>query len=417
MSDECRAIEALRAGVPNRAAIRLMGSSETEISERFVANLRRSRPSEAGVTQVRGQIVAGGFGAGKSHLLGYLQELALQENFIVSWLAISKETPLFDPQRLFISAMRNAVVPNRNDDVMTAVLAQLRPGGERYRELDDWASQPSSGLAALFPALLHLIPHLRTDPDRLQQIGRFFAGGKLSVSTVNPWLRETGSHKLFRLKAVKAAELARQSVRFAPRLMAAAGYSGWCVLFDELELIGRYSVIQRGRSYAELARWLGFEAAAGLPGVVTAAAVTDDFSERVIGDKRDDELAPAKLMARGERDNATLAEIGMRALQGKDDTRTLRAPDLPMLQASLVKTQSLYEKAYAWTPPETPIGDRLSTKSMRQYIKSWITLWDLQRLYGTTFAIEAGTVASDYTEDTDMEQPTVPDDDGPDRGE
>ena len=40
-------------------------------------------------------MIAGGFGAGKSHLLGYLQELALAENFIVSWVVISKETPLF----------------------------------------------------------------------------------------------------------------------------------------------------------------------------------------------------------------------------------------------------------------------------------------------------------------------------------
>ena len=40
MSDERRAIEALRAGVPNRAAIRLLGTTENEISERFAENLQ-----------------------------------------------------------------------------------------------------------------------------------------------------------------------------------------------------------------------------------------------------------------------------------------------------------------------------------------------------------------------------------------
>ena len=51
-------------------------------------------------------------------------------------------------------------------------------------------------------------------------------------------------------------ELARQRLRFLPQLLRAAGHAGWVVLFDEVELIGRYSLLQRGRSYAELARWL-----------------------------------------------------------------------------------------------------------------------------------------------------------------
>ncbi len=126
----------------------------------------------------------------------------------------------------------------------------------------------------------------------------------------------------------------------------------------------------------------------------------------MIGDKRDDELAPAKLMDRGERDNATLAAIGIRELQSKDANRKLRDPNAAMLHASLEKTRNLYEKAYAWSPPATEIGDLMATKSMRQHIKSWITIWDLQRLYGTTSEIESGTVPSNYLENKDIEQPT-----------
>jgi len=406
MNEERRAIEALRAGVPNRAAIRLLGSSEAEIREQFLSNLRHCRAGLNAAVPVHGQIVAGGFGTGKSHLLGYLQELALQEDFIVSWVSISKETPLFDPDKLFMSAMRNAVVPKRNDDAMTAVLSRLQPNTDRYDELEEWASKPSSGLPALFPALLHLIPRQQATPERLQQIGRFFAGGKLSLVMVKQWLREAGALKMFQMKPEKMLELARQRVRFAPRLMAAAGYGGWCVLFDEVELVGRYSIIQRGRSYAEIARWLGLDDEAGVPGITAVAAITDDFTDRVIGDKRDDELAPAKLMDRGERDNATLAAIGIRELQSKDANRKLHDPNAAMLHASLEKTRNLYEKAYAWSPPATEIGDLMATKSMRQHIKSWITIWDLQRLYGTTSEIESGTVLSNYLENKDIEQPT-----------
>src|SRR5271168_1023767 len=115
MSESRRAIEALRAGVPNRAAIRLLGTAEGEIRMCFLDNLRRCREKLLDDGQPKGQVIAGGFGAGKSHLLGYLQEVALNDNFVVSWVVISKETPLFDLGKLYVSAMRNATVPKRND--------------------------------------------------------------------------------------------------------------------------------------------------------------------------------------------------------------------------------------------------------------------------------------------------------------
>jgi hypothetical protein len=59
MNDERRAIEALRAGVPNRAAIRLLGTSESEISERFLDDLRRCQQSLINGEQVTGQVIAG----------------------------------------------------------------------------------------------------------------------------------------------------------------------------------------------------------------------------------------------------------------------------------------------------------------------------------------------------------------------
>ena len=223
------------------------------------------------------------------------------------------------------------------------------------------------------------------------------------------WLREAGAQKLFPLKTTKSADLIRQRIRFLPRLIEAAGYSGWCILFDEVELVGRYGIVQRARSYAELARWLGLGPAADQGGVVTVAAVTDDFTDRVIGGKRDDELVPPRLLDRGEREGAALAAAAIRAFQSEEGVHLLRMPDDGVLQASLDRTRTLYERAYGWRPPSLGIGARSATQSMRQYIKSWITQWDLQRIYGTTAVIDAGTLDSDYSENTDMEQSAAED--------
>ena len=121
-------------------------------------------------------MIAGGFGTGKSHLLGYLQELALNENFIVSWVVISKETPLFDLGKLYVSAMRNATVPNRNDDAMTAVLARLRPKGDEFADLAQWAESAQAGLSPLFAALAASLPppkyQSRADTADFSVLGR-----------------------------------------------------------------------------------------------------------------------------------------------------------------------------------------------------------------------------------------------------
>jgi hypothetical protein len=402
MSDARRAIEALRAGVPNRAAIRLLGTAEDEIRERFLENLQRCRKQLADGGQPAGQVIAGGFGTGKSHLLGYLQELALNENFVVSWVVISKETPLFDLGKLFVCAMRNANVPKRNDDAMTAVLARLRPKGDAFDDLTQWAESAQAELSPLFAALLHLFPHPNTTPERMQQIARFFAGGKIGLSSVKQWLREVGAAKLFVLKPIKQADLVRQRLRFVPRLIAAAGYSGWVLLLDEVELIGRYSLLQRGRSYAELARWLGLDDTENVPGVVAVAAITEDFTSEVINKRRDDEQVPLKLTERNERRTAERARLGIDMLERKQ--ALLRSPSSGRLQASLDKTRGLYADAYGWNATVAEIGEITATKSMRQYIKSWITAWDLERLYGIHPVIETSDVAPDYMENKDIEQ-------------
>jgi hypothetical protein len=402
MTEARLAIEALRAGVPNRAAIRLLGTREDGIRKRFLENLQQCQNSLQCGAQPTGQVIAGGFGTGKSHLLGFLKELALAENFIVSWVVISKETPLSDPGRLYVSAMRFATVPACNDDVMTAVLARLKPGSQAFEELEGWASDAAADLSPLFPALLYLLARPTTTPDCIQYMARFLAGGPLNVTRVKQWLRDSGAAKLFPLKAVKQADIVQQRLRFVPRLFTAAGFRGWVVLMDEVELIGRYGILQRGRSYAELARWLGIDDNETVPGAVTVAAVTDDFFEAVITKRRDDEQVPLKLVNKNEHAAAARARRGIEFLERK--RAALHPPDQQQLQACLDKIRTLYDQAYDWKPEDIGVGPIASTTSMRQHIKFWITTWDLERLYrGQRAEIETVALPTNYDEMKEIE--------------
>lgn len=404
-SEARAAVEALRAGVPNRAAIRQLGSAESALCDRFLAKLRRSRDSMQAGEPVEGELVAGDFGAGKSHLLWYLAEHALKEKFIVSVVPVSKETPLFDPQKMFTAAIRNAIVPESNDDVMTAVINRLDPSSDAYADLEAWASDERSGLSAMFAALLFLIPKQALLPEDIAAIGRFFGGANLGIPKVRHWLRDAGAAKLFGIGATRAPLLALQRLRFAPHLFAAAGYGGWCILIDETELIGRYSTLQRGRSYAELCRWLNLDSAVSVPGIVSVAAITSDFSDELLHQRLDQEKVPAYLRAKGLEHHPRLAEIGMTLIE-KRATR-LTAPDEERLHRNLDRVRELYAESYGWPGYGGDIGERRAGRTMREYIKAWVTAWDIHRLYGERDEIETETLASDYTENRDLEHAPV----------
>ena len=396
------AIEALRAGVPNRAAIRLLGERDGALANSFLELLGRCTEGLSWGRSSEGNLVWGGFGAGKSHLLGYMRELALERNFVVSLVPVSKETPMFDRARLFAAAIRTAEVPGANDDVMTVALSRLKPQTEPYDRLERWATDEAraGSLSTEFAALLWLIPHL--GPEDHARIARFFGGGKLNATVVKSWLREHGAAKLFDIKPTREAERTRQRLRFAPRLLSSVGLAGGDPL-DEVELIGRYSPLQRGRSYAELARWLGRDETDGLPGISTVAAFTDDFVAAMFDQKRDEEVIPQALEQRGLTPQAIVAKRCMEELRRMRGVR-LAPPDEFALRAAQSRIADLYYDAYQWRPSGLAIGERLVGKSMREYIKSWITEWDIERLYGERSTIEVEPIPTDYTPSTELQQ-------------
>ena len=240
-------------------------------------------------------------------------------------------------------------------------------------------------------------------PKTTRVFARFFGGGKLNAAVVKSWLREHGAAKLFDIKPTREAELARQRLRFAPRLFSSVGLAGWCVLLDEVELIGRYSTLQRGKSYAELARWLGRDEMDGLPGITTVAAFTDDFVEEMFDRRRDEERIPQALEQKGLMRQAVMAKRCMEELKQMRGVR-LAPPDESALSAAQSRIADLYYHAYQWRPSGLAIGERLAGKSMRQYIKSWITEWDIERLYGERTTTEAETIQTDYTESAELQQ-------------
>ena len=395
-----RAIEALRAGVPSRDAVAATGSGQSAIEDRF-ASLREA----AAAGKPGGLLLGGGFGSGKSHLLEHLARLALDAGFTVSRVVISKETPLHDPAKVFAAAAESAVTAGRPRPAIVEAASALDLESRGYAELLRWATSTGSGLNERFPATLALFAQLRQrDAAFASSIVRFWSGDPIATVELRRRLKEIGEARPS-LPPVAARDLGGQRITFAAKLLAAAGSAGWVILFDEVELIGRYSLLQRAKSYAEIARWMsGEHGGRGVP-IAAVLAITDDFEAAVITGRNDRELVPEKLRAKQTPEATALAAAALRGMRVIDrETQLLTPPDDAELEQAYARLKGLHGEVFGWQPPDIGGLERLGATRIRQYVRAWINEWDLLRLDPTYRPeTEVVDILSEYREDPDLE--------------
>jgi len=410
-----RALEALRSGVPNSDAVQKLGCNQPQADSRFAGLLDRAADVDNPPSGALGMLVSGEFGAGKSHLLTHLEHRALSEGFVCSKVAVSKETPLYDLGKVFKSAVDNGRMPDRSGRLVEGLGEALHPDSGGYVKFFRWANDADeSGLSTMFPASL-LIYERSRDLELNSEIESFWAGDRMTVSTVKDGLRKIGQLQSFPpFRAPKAAELPPQRLRFFIELIKAAGYKGWVVLLDEIELVASYSLLQRGRSYAELARWQGQSGGGPYPGLVTVGAITGDFASAVIG--IDGKMDRDNVKPRLERSRPELvsdAETGMRLLESG-----CLALD-PLTDAAVRETmdrlRQVYSAAYGSDAPprEDQVRGAGEYDRMRYHVRAAINAWDLLRLYPDARPeTESDDCRFTYEEDPDLERETRDDQGG-----
>ena len=408
-----RAIEALRAGVPNRDAVQAlgMGSVQPDIEARFrqmLSKVQEGSSSEVtGEVTADGMLVAGDFGAGKSHLLEYLQHVALENNFVCSKVVVSKETPLYDTGKVYSSAIQSAKVPDRAGTLLNILAEKLDFESPGYQEFYRWVFRPQSTLNTRFAASVFVFERGKGGryPEVSDRILQFWGGTRVPESELKSWLRELGEVASYKFDRVSVRGLTLERYEFMSRLMLAAGYAGWVILVDEVELIGRYSLMQRAKSYAELARLMGLLADHTVPGLASVFAITSAYQSEVMDEKQDEEKIASKLPATGKPEDLELAKqagMGMWKIRQVPNDRMIlhEANDLQNVHD---KTRSIYSAAYRWEPPTD--YETNHTWRIRQHIKRWINSWDLVRLFPEyTPNIQVTPLSPSYSEDLDLEE-------------
>jgi hypothetical protein len=354
-------------------------------------------------------LLSGDFGTGKSHMLEYFEHLALSQNYVCSRIAVSKQMPFYNLGKVFKAAIDNGVVPCLVGQMVEELGVTLDPNSNEYVKFFQWAHAEDSGLHPIFPATL--MAHERSpDLEVLSKLYWFWSGDQILIRDVQDPLKAVGQWHNYKFKAPKPLDLPPQKLRYVLELVKAAGYKGWVVLIDELELIGSYGVVQRAGSYAELARWMGLTPDEQYPGLVVVGAISEDFERAVIDDKYDRDKVEPRLRMKGDHLKAGRAVAGMQRISNRTQLAQLSEESV---QATIDKIREMYSVAYDWDAPffkSHPAGAGYQ-RAIRYKVKSAVNTWDLQRLYPDSHPeMQETEYRFGYTEDQDLEEEVKDDD-------
>lgn len=217
---QCRqALEALRNGVPNQAAVEILGCNQPEAESKFEDLLLKAIDTDSPLESTLGMLVSGDFGTGKSHLLSYLENRALDEGFACSRVAISKETPFYNLGQVFISAIQHARLGGRTGQLMEEIGDKVNLRNSKdYDQFSRWVNSSDNELHPYFPATLMIYERSR-DLDLDSDIESFWAGENIRAARVREGLRIISQQRSFpNLRAPRAADLPPQRLRFATEL-------------------------------------------------------------------------------------------------------------------------------------------------------------------------------------------------------
>jgi hypothetical protein len=395
-----RAIEALRAGVPNRQAVQALGGGQRSISERFEALLRGARgvpPRPA-----RGFLIEGEFGVGKSHQVEQLRMQALNRGFAVSRIHISKATPLSDLDLVYREALKELALPDRRGGDLDEVLLRLNPKSTEYRDALAALQAGDSTLDPLFVATFLVQARIAQSDGFVDDIKSFWSGGGIKVSDVRKHLKAVGVSGLA-VNTRKASELTNDRFAFGSLLMTAAGYNGWVLLLDEVELIAKFPTLGRAKSYVNLADLLGL-GPSHYPHLVTVAASAAELTGEIFIRRRDHEKIPLGL----RKSKPLLAEQVASALRYLPPSgglwERIEPPTEDDFDRVYLLVRDLYRRAFGWETREARRPpDTLMSRTIRAHIREWIARWDLERIDPSYAAdIVAEHLAPDLSETDEL---------------
>lgn len=362
-------IEALRSGVPSRAVGQYFSEARPKIMKEISNHL--DQVCEQGKSS--GMVICGKYGEGKTHLLNTVFNLAHSNNMVVSYLSLSKETPMDKLYLVYQKLIQSTYLPQREQPGFLSELDKISAKSPTANEMLLYAAKQleTDKLYYLFRSYLNT-----EDADEKFLLQADLEGDFVANASLKKIYRRIFNQPVKYNVNFTKTKHCRDYISFMSHLFTQMGYKGWAILIDETELMGRLGRKARLNAYRNMA---GFLLPDQCPEMTFSIfALSASYVEDVIEGKHEymnlEEIYPEEQEpARSVLDMLT------------------KAPQLlPLTKEEinevLCKIQDFHGKAYEWTPNLSAASLAASTQSggylLRTKIRAAIEFLDQLYQYG-----------------------------------
>lgn len=362
-------IEALRSGIPSRAVGQYFSEARPkimkEISDRLDAVCEQGKSG--------GMIISGKYGEGKTHLLNTVFNLAHSNNMVVSYLSLSKETPMDKLYLVYQKLIQNTCFPKRRQPGFMHELEKISANSPVANEMLFYGAKQleTDKLYYLFRSYLNT-----EDSDEKLLLQADLEGDFIANAPLKKIYRRIFNQPVkYNVNFTKTKHCS-DYFSFMSHLFTQMGYHGWVILIDETELMGRLGKKARLNAYRNMAKFLMPDKS--LESVFSIFALSASYAEDVIEAKH--EYENLELIYPGEQESAkAVLDLLARAPQLLPLTRD-------EIHGILCKIQDFHGKAYGWTPNVSMDSLSEATQSggylLRTKIRAAIEFLDQLYQYG-----------------------------------
>jgi len=239
-------IEALRSGVPTRVTTSELPDLRPDLTENIKSDLENFSDNNIPT----GRLVWGRYGQGKSHLLTMLEHIALDMNYAVSYITLSREVSC---QNLFRFYQHVAPIIRIPDSKVPGIYNKLL--GKNIKDLSKTPIQAENRYSHRLPAIVVECMLRAPGTDDFDYLYNDLMGNRLSVSEIRKIVRTAGIGDLMRGLPRFTQSYADAYFGVLPDVIRFCGFRGWVILIDEIELIARLGRVSRLKAYQNL-DWL-----------------------------------------------------------------------------------------------------------------------------------------------------------------
>lgn len=386
-------IEALRSGVPSRAVGQYFSEARPKIMKEISDRL--DQVCEQGKSN--GMVICGKYGEGKTHLLNTVFNLAHSNNMVVSYLSLSKETPMDKLYLVYQKLIQNTYLPQREQPGFLSELDKISAKSPTANEMLLYAAKQleTDKLYYLFRSYLNT-----EDVDEKFLLQADLEGDFVANASLKKIYRRIFNQSVKYNVNFTKTKHCRDYISFMSHLFTQMGYKGWAILMDETELMGRLGRKARLNAYRNMA---GFLLPDRCPEMTFSIfALSASYVEDVIEGKHEymnlEEVYPEE-----QEPARTVLDILTKAPQLLPLTRE-------EINEVLCKIQDFHGKAYGWTPNLSAASLAASTQSggylLRTKIRAAIEFLDQLYQYGKA----GNTTINELGEETFEEDVPVIDD-------